>query len=87
MLKRRVGHNKELTLKEQSLEASLERLRAYRARDPQFLQARKAFLEAEASVDDPLEGDPIEGHFVSGQVEPIGPAQIQKHSVKVGIEL
>jgi predicted transcriptional regulator len=61
--------------KERSLEASLERLRAYRVRDPQFRQARKAFVEAEASVDDPLEGEPIEGHFVNGQVEPMGPAQ------------
>jgi hypothetical protein len=61
--------------KERSLESRLERLRAYRERDPQFRQARKAFVEAEASVDDPLEGEPIEGHLVNGQVEPVGPAQ------------
>jgi hypothetical protein len=61
--------------KERSLEASLERLRAYRQRDPQFRQARKAFIEAEASVDDPLEGEPIEGQLVNDRVEPIGPAQ------------
>ena len=61
--------------KERSLEASLDRLRAYRVRDSQFLQARRAFIEAEASGDDPLEGELIEGHLVNGQVEPIGPAQ------------
>jgi hypothetical protein len=60
---------------ELSLETSLERLRAYRVSDPQFRQARKAFVEAEASVDDPLEGESIEGHFINGQFEPIGPAQ------------
>jgi predicted transcriptional regulator len=61
--------------KERSLEASLERLRAYRVRDPQFHEARKAFVDTEASEIDPLEGEPIEGHLVNGQVEPIGPTQ------------
>ena len=61
--------------KERSLEASVERLRAYRERDPQFHQARKAFVEAEASVEDPLEGQPVEGNLVNGRIEPIGPAQ------------
>ena len=61
--------------KEQALEASLERLRAYRVRDPKFHQARKALVEAEATEHDPLEGEPIEGHLVNGQFEPIGPAQ------------
>jgi hypothetical protein len=61
--------------KERSLETSLERLRVYRERDPQFHQARKAFVEAEASLDDPLEGEPIEGQLVNGRVEPIGPVQ------------
>ncbi len=61
--------------KERGLEASLERLRAYRERDPQFQRARKAFVEAEASADDPLEGEPIEGRLVNGQVKPVGPAQ------------
>jgi predicted transcriptional regulator len=61
--------------KERSLEANLARLRAYRERDPQFRRARKAFVEAEASVDDPLEGEPIEGQLVNGRVKRIGPAQ------------
>jgi len=61
--------------KERNLEANLEKLRAYRERDPQFRRARKAFVEAEASVDDPLEGEPVEGQLVNDQIEPIGPAQ------------
>ena len=61
--------------RERSLDASLERLRAYRERDPEFLQAHRAFVEAEASLDDPLEGQPIEGQLVNGRVEPIGPIQ------------
>lgn len=61
--------------KERSLEVSLERLRAYRRRDPQFRQAREALIEAEAGINDPLEGDPIEGQLVDGQVEAVGPAQ------------
>jgi predicted transcriptional regulator len=61
--------------KEHSLEASLKSLRAYRERDPHFQKARNAFIEAEASMEDPLEGELIEGQLVNGQVEPIGPAQ------------
>jgi predicted transcriptional regulator len=58
------------TPKERSLEKSLEQLRAYQESDPQFHRARKAFIEAEASVDDPLEGQ-----LVNRRVEPIGPVQ------------
>jgi predicted transcriptional regulator len=61
--------------KERSLKASLEQLRAYRKRDPQFRQAGKAFIDAEASADDPLEGESIESQLINGRVEPIGPAQ------------
>jgi hypothetical protein len=61
--------------KERSLEMSLEPLRGYRERDPQFRRARKTFIESEASVDDPLEGEPIEGQLVNGGVKPLGPVQ------------
>lgn len=61
--------------KERSLETTLERLRAYRERDPKYRRARKAFIDAEASLGDPAEGEPIEGQFVKGEIEPIGPAQ------------
>jgi hypothetical protein len=43
-------------LKERSLEAHLANLRAYRRGDPGFRRAIAAFVEAEASSDDSLEG-------------------------------
>jgi len=45
--------------KERDLEANLEKLRAYRQRDPQFREAITAFIDAEASIEDPLEGSVI----------------------------
>ena len=42
--------------KERSLEAILARLRAYRKKDPDFRQADAAFIEAEVTLDDPIEG-------------------------------
>jgi hypothetical protein len=56
--------------RERSLEANLARLRAYRETDPGFQRAVAAFVESEASLD-----DPVEGEVVSGDIEPIGPAQ------------
>jgi hypothetical protein len=56
--------------RERSLEANLARLRAYRERNPGFQRAVAAFVESEASVD-----DPVEGEIVDGNLEPIGPAQ------------
>lgn len=44
--------------KERSLEANLKNLQAYRKQDPGFRRAIAAFVEAEASTDDPLEGQP-----------------------------
>jgi len=61
--------------KELNLETSLTRLRAYRKRDPEFRQALNAFVESEASLDDPLEGEVVEGNLVNGQLETTGPAQ------------
>ena len=46
---------------ERSLETTLESLRAYRRRDPGFQRAIAAFVEAEASLEDPLEGEVTEG--------------------------
>jgi hypothetical protein len=34
-----------------------------------------AFVESDASLDDPLEGTPLEGELVEGQFKPAGPAQ------------
>ncbi len=56
--------------RERSLEASLARLRAYRESDPGFQRAIAAFVESEASLD-----DPVEGQLVNSYIEPIGPAQ------------
>src|SRR5580704_6807556 len=61
--------------KERELEATLADLRAYRKRDPGFRRAIAAFVEAEATSDDPLEGEPIRGHFVEGELKPAGPVQ------------
>ncbi len=61
--------------KELSLETSLARLRAYRERDPQFRTAIAAFVESEATLDDPLDGEWIEGEIEDGEHAPAGPAQ------------
>ena len=61
--------------KERSLETNLERLRAYRRRDPGFKKAIAAFVEAEATLQDSLEGEPIKGRIVDGRLEPAGPVQ------------
>lgn len=45
---------------ERSLEADLRRLEAYRKKDPKFRRAISKLVEAEATVKDPLEGQPFE---------------------------
>jgi predicted transcriptional regulator len=64
---RRRGRN------ERTLEANLAKLRAYRKQDPGFQKAIAAFVEAEATVEDPLEGEPIE--VDSENVVKAGPVQ------------
>ncbi len=44
--------------KEASLEANLAALQRYRKRDPGFQRAIAAFVNAEARLEDPLEGKP-----------------------------
>jgi hypothetical protein len=61
--------------KERSLEENLARLRTYRERDPGFRNANAAFVESDASFDDPLEGTPIEGDLVDREFRAAGPAQ------------
>ena len=61
--------------KELSLETTLAQLRAYRERDPGFQRAIAAFVESEATLDDPLEGQLIDGRQEGKQVAPSGPAQ------------
>jgi predicted DNA-binding protein len=60
--------------KERSFEANLAKLRAYRMRDPGFQKAIAAFAKAEASLKDPLEGEPIEEFAVTDARRP-GPVQ------------
>jgi addiction module RelB/DinJ family antitoxin len=61
--------------RERSLEENLERLRAYRKRDPEFKLAIAAFVEGELREDDPAEGVPVRGKFIDGQLVETGPAQ------------
>lgn len=65
---RRRGRN------ERSLEANLAKLRAYRKQDPGFQKAKAAFVEAEASFEDPVEGEPIEQFDIEDMLKP-GPVQ------------
>jgi hypothetical protein len=66
---------KQQSPKEASLEADLAALQKYRKGDPQFQRAIAAFVNAEAHLEDPLEGKPVEGQFVEGQFQPAGPVQ------------
>jgi hypothetical protein len=58
--------------KESRLEANLASLRAYRKQDPGFRHAIHAFVDAEASEKDPIEGEPFN---VDGPPKPVGPVQ------------
>ena len=55
--------------KERSLEANLAGLRAYRKQDPGFRRAMDAFAEAEAGLEDPLEGRSHRGRSGRGQAQ------------------
>jgi len=61
--------------KEQALEMNLADLRAYRSKDPGYERAIQAFVDAEASIEDPLEGKLVEGRFLDGKFVPAGPVQ------------
>jgi predicted transcriptional regulator len=67
--------------KESSLEANLAGLKAYRKKDPGFRGAIAAFVEAEASLKDPLEGEVIEGAVVEDLLKPAGPVQSKVREV------
>jgi predicted transcriptional regulator len=60
---------------ERSLEANLAKLREERRRDPGFQRGIDAFVNAEASLEDVLEGEPLNGEFIDGQFKPAGPVQ------------
>jgi predicted transcriptional regulator len=61
------GYLRQQGPREKALEASLAELRDYRKRDPGFRKAIASFVEAEATIEDPVEGKPVVGHFVDGK--------------------
>jgi hypothetical protein len=61
--------------KEASLESSLSALQKYRKRDPGFECAIAGFVDAEALLEDPSEGKPVEGQFIRGELQPAGSVQ------------
>jgi len=60
--------------KEIALESTLVRLRAYRERDPGFRSAIAELVDTEATLEDPLEGELVEGQFLDGRLSPADPA-------------
>jgi hypothetical protein len=67
--------------RERALEANLKNLRDYRKKDPGFKRAMAAFVDAEATVEDPLEGRPIEGDEDNNSPAPAGPVQSKVREV------
>ena len=66
---------RQVSAKAPKLEDSLAKLREYRKKDPNFSRADEAFIDAEATLDDPVEGTPVRGKFVNGKFKPAGRAQ------------
>jgi predicted transcriptional regulator len=58
-----------------SLEAGLSALQKHSASDPGFERAIAAFVDAEACLEDPIEGKSLEGRFVGREFQPAGPVQ------------
>ena len=54
------GYLRQRGRKERSLEENLASLRAYRKKDRGFRKAMAEFVEAEATLDDPVEGEVVE---------------------------
>jgi len=63
--------------KKQTMETNLSGLRSYRNQDPRFEKAVDQFVEAEASLEDPIEGDLVEG-------EAFGPVQRKIRNILEG---
>jgi predicted transcriptional regulator len=63
------GYLRKQGAREQSLDESLGRLRAYREKDPGYKQAIADFVEAEASMEDPLDGEWSEQATDQGPVQ------------------
>jgi hypothetical protein len=67
------GYLRQRGRKERSLEVHLASLRAYRKKDPDFRKAISKFVEAEAMLEDPLEGEIVEPQSDEGKAA--GPVQ------------
>ncbi len=67
--------------KERSLEASLESLDSYRKKDLGFKRAIAALVDAEATVKDPLEGEPFEETDFENSAKPAGPVRSRVREV------
>ena len=67
------GYLRQRGRKERSLEAHLASLRAYRKKDPGYQKAIAEFVEAEAILEDPLEGEIVEAK--QKEAKPAGPVQ------------
>ena len=65
---------------ERALEANLKTLREYRRKDPGFKRAIAAFVEADATQKDPLEGEPVESG-IDEPSQPIGALQSKLREV------
>jgi hypothetical protein len=67
--------------RERTQEANLKTHRDYRKKDPGFRRAIAVFADAEATVSDPLEGQPIEGDEDNNSPTPAGPVQSKVREV------
>jgi|SRR5882724_11650101 len=63
--------------KKQAMETNLSGLRSYRQQDPTFEKAVDRFVEAEASLEDPIEGELVE-------VKALGPVQRKIRNILEG---
>jgi predicted transcriptional regulator len=67
------GYLRQRGRKERSLEANLASLRAYRKKDPGYQKAIAEFVEAEVTLEDPLEGEIVEAKLKEAKAA--GPVQ------------
>ena len=69
--------------KQASLEVNLASLQKYGKSDPGVQIAIAARVNAEASLKDPLEGNPVEGRFIERQLQPAGQCKARSASFSV----
>jgi len=67
--------------KECSLEASLDSLDSYRKKEQGFKRAIAALVDAEATLKDPLEGEPFEETDFENSAKPTGPVRSRVREV------